>query len=150
MDTENQLIESYKKDFSLKIGKLIEIKVLDKWEELCFFDREAPFWTVVAMILDATGWESSRTFAKMQSREPVSRRQIIDLISMCNGGKLVHIGRETNRDHTTVLHSVANSKDFIEKDMLYRKFVREIMDYIRKNYTHYSDKVYTRDMYIKD
>lgn len=145
MDTENQLIESYKRDFSVKVGKMIEIRVLDKWDELCYFDLQAPFWTIVQMILDATGWEAEKTFRKYRKAEIVSRRQIIDLIASNNGKKLLRIGRETARDHTTVMHSVASAKHLVETDMLYRKIVREVMDYIRENYEQYRNNTYTRE-----
>lgn len=142
---ENQLIQQYKEDFTLKIGKVIEIRILDKWDELCYFDREVPLWKLIRMIHDFTEWNPIRTFAKCNRPEFVSRRQIVDLIAISNGRKLIHIGKETGRDHTTVLHSVKMAKDLVDRDILYRTLVREVMAYIRENYPYYKDKTFTKE-----
>lgn len=144
--TENQqtLIQRYKDEFKAATGGMIEIKMLDRWDELCHVDQ-IPFWTVCKMIFDMTGWTRNKTFSKSQQREPISRRQVVDLIAMSNGGKLTKIARETGRDHTTVLWSVRRAKDTIDQDFFYRTLVREIMQFIRENYYLYKDRQITKE-----
>lgn len=142
-DTENQLIEQYKEDFRIKIGGMIEIKLLDKWDELCSFDKTCPFWKIVQMVTDATGWNPRDTFLKRSNEERVYRRQIIDLIAISNGRKLMEIGRETGRSHSTVIHSAREAKRDIEEVVFKRMLVREIMDFIKENYHLYKDKEIT-------
>lgn len=147
--TENQLIERFKSDFLLATGRIAEVKVLDKWDELCLFDRGVSFWTICKMVFDATGWTREGTFKKTNhggNKELASRRRVIDLIAINNGCKLMYVGRQTDRDHTTIIHSVKTAKDLIEADVVYRKLVREVMDFIRTNYEAvYKDKVITRE-----
>lgn len=148
-EVENQLIQQYKDDFRLKVGKIIEVRVGDKWDELCSFDVLCPFWKIVQMIIDATGWSPKITFAKIRNEERVARRHIIDLISLSNGKTLTEIGRETNRNHTSVLHSVREARENIERDIFHRKFMREIISYIRENYQFYRDKTITKEDVFK-
>lgn len=145
-DLENQLIEKFKQDMSLQCGKMVEVKILDKWDELCYFDREVPLWTLIKMILDATGWDPHKMLQKRRLEEIVSQRRIVDLIAISNGKKLTEVGRAVaNRDHTTVISSVRAAKEMIEKDPIYRTYTREIMQYIRENYHLYREKDYDRD-----
>lgn len=150
-DLENQLIEKFKADFQQGTGRMVEVRLVDKWEELCFFDRGVPFWTLAQMVMDCTGWKAKFTFSRTRTEERILRRQVIDLIYISNGGTLTAAGKETGRDHTTVMHSIRRAKGEIETDLFYRKLVREIMEFIRANYALvYRDKTITKESCMAD
>ena len=141
MVTQNELIENYKRDFNEKTGENIKVLVVSKWESLANFDKSpVNFWKVCKMVFDFTGWKKSNTFTKSRNAERVARRGLIDFLAVNNGCSLIGVGRATDRDHTTIIHSVNKFDIMLDSDMYTRKILIETMDFIRENYHFYKDK----------
>lgn len=92
--------------------------------------RKFSYKEIAEMVLEVTEWDWEATFNKSRREEVTFRRGIIDLIATENGCTLTECGRSSNRDHTTVIHSLHAVEGRLDIDMYARKLLKEIMIYI--------------------
>jgi hypothetical protein len=149
---EEQLIEQFKEEFHKKTGKWVKVSwALKQHESEANFADHIDFWKLVKTIFDYTGWKRSETFSKKtngargrtigSTDEKAFRRGLIDYIAVNNGCLMSHCARITNRDHTTVGHSLQMFQNRLDTEPYTKKLFTEVVDYVRANYHLYKNRV---------
>lgn len=131
------LMKSYIDSYYRITGEHIKIAECSQWEAMANFTEKADFWKLVKVIFDLTGWTKKGTFGKGRLQERVFRRGLIDFVAVHNGCAYNQCARLTDRDHTSVIHSVRKFEERLETETHTRAFFKEVMDYIRGNYYIY-------------
>lgn len=135
-----QLIQQYKRDFEIKTGRRLVIRIAlsgvkrtaDDIESELLLPVLLPYWTLIQLIIDATGWVAGKhIFTASRQTEFIYRRSVVDLFAVAQGYTLTAIGRETDRDHTTIIHSIDTLKDKILSRSYYHTAVTEILNHCR-------------------
>ena len=73
--------------------------------------------SIVSLVCHYTGYGEHELYGKSRARDLVEARIIaIYLTRLHTGLTLAKIGRHFNRDHSTVLHSIASVKTYSEVD----------------------------------
>lgn len=147
------MIRSIKNNFFLQTGKHIKIVACERWESMANFTFDISAECIVKMIFDFNHWNwymtypLGRTWPPKGNRkiEKVIRRALIDYIATNNGCTLMSLAVLTNRDHTTVMHSIKNFESMIETDSGVRKMLLETVEHCRNNYYAYRAKKYTKE-----
>lgn len=143
-------IERFKREFIHRFGLGVKVTTCSKWESEANFTTKADFWEIVKLIFDYTGWTWKDTFTKSRLTEKVSRRAIIDFICVNNGVPLMAIGKLTDRDHSTVIHSVTGLGDNLSEDYYIQKLFHEILSYVKENYHLVKGKSTLKNEIISD
>lgn len=139
---EELLIEKFKDEFHKVTGRWINVTPVRKqYESVANFTDKIDFWKLTRMIFDYTGWTKRSTFTRGNKRERVFRRALIDYIAVNNGCSVSSCARFTNRDHTTVLHSIQSFSNQIETDMYTKQLLREVIQFAKENYHLYKQRV---------
>lgn len=147
------LINNFKKDFKEKLGKGVKIVICNKWQNEANFTTRANMWAIIKAVFDYTGWRwvgtyiatphkttQHKTVIAVRNEEKVFRRGLIDYILINNDIGSTTIGKETNRDHTTILNSVKKFELRLEEDYYTQKIFNEIMADLRVSYPMYKNK----------
>lgn len=135
MDTEKlKLIKSYSENYYRITGEHIKIVTCSEWEVIVGLDMKVEYWKLFKVISDLTGWEKKETFTRSRKEEVIFRRGLIDFIAINNGCTYTQCARETNRDHTTVMHSVRTFENKLNLETGAKAILKEVIKYLRENY----------------
>ena len=149
---ETALIEDLKNRFHDQTGKYIKIQYSTKWESICKVSpNPIKFSILCQMIYDALGWQYDTVFGRistsernpngkrmsLSSGEKRYRRSLIDFIAVNNDISITVIGRETDRHHTTILHSYGVFEEKVKNNIIYQNILKEVVEFIKTNYYLY-------------
>lgn len=134
------LIRNYSEDYFRRTGENLKMTPCSRWEAAANFSQGISFWKLVKIVFDFTGWDKKVTYSPNRSEERVFRRSLIDFIAINNGCSYSLCARITNRDHTTVLHSVSRFENRLETELHTRRYFYEVMRYIKDNYHIYENE----------
>lgn len=132
---ERSLLVGYQQDFLKRTGKAIKFTECSKWEQIAHFsDTPLDFYKMADLICDFTGWDRRFLFERVRKEEAVFRRAVVDFIAVNNGVSLVKIGRQTDRNHTTVINSINSLEDRLNTTPYLGKLLREIVQNLKEHY----------------
>lgn len=166
-NSEN-LIQEFKEKFLKETGRGVKVTICNKWESISNFTEKGDIWMMISAIFGYTGWEWDSTFGTKptkdensyagnkkngfikRSREKIFRRRVIDYICVNNNITTTELGRETGRDHTTIMHSVSEFSIQLENDFAVQRVFQEILDSIKQTYSLYKNKADLKNRVIKN
>ena len=149
---EASLIEDLKDRFYNQTRKYIKIQYSTKWEAICRISPDpVDFDILCKMVYDATGWSPETVFGNgrtssrhqagtnlsLTASEKIYRRSLIDFIAVNNDISISFIGKQTDRHHTTIIHSYSKFEEKVKNSMLYQNILKEIIAFIKTNYYLY-------------
>lgn len=138
---EERLIQEFKEKFHKETGKWIKVTYCKLSQSHANVADRIPFWKVVKIVTDYTGWFKDEVITKSRTGEPIFRRGLIDYIAVNNGCTFTECARSTKRDHTTVINSVRTFENKLDTDMHVKSVFNEVISFIKDNYHLYKDKV---------
>lgn len=109
------------------------IREVSEYEEIAKFDGIWETSEIIDIVLEHTGWKYNDVFNKSKKAEAVFRRGIVDLICTANGKKIRYLAGITERDHTTIIHSLQNIERRLDDEKTSRNFLRDLMRSIKEN-----------------
>lgn len=135
--TESELLASYKRDFNVKTGKSIKIKVCTRWEAACELPSKISLPVLIEIILDAADLTWNQVFVASRKKEYIFRRGLIYFILVKAGFSLLKIAAYTDKEHTTIINAYRNFENQLDTEPLTGKVLFEVMDFVNNNYNYY-------------
>ena len=145
---ESKLIDNYKKDFHDKTGKYIKLVNSSKEDSDVSLVEQVPFLKICQIIMDLNKWNWTSVYTKRRWPEDILRRGLIDFIAINNGNTYTQIGEFTDRDHSTIIHSVREFREKMIREKEYELLLLQTIQYIKENLQYYNKPILLADLMV--
>lgn len=105
--------------------------VSEYYEQVHFTNEKYTYREICELVIEYTGWTWESISAK-RKKGGSFKRGIIDLIATSNGCTINDCAKTIPRDHSTVMHSLNTIEDRLDTEVVTRRFLGEIMKYLKE------------------